>query len=223
LEAGLTIDSTTRNKKRSAAAEEKPAPSARQRQIYLEAAKLFMERGFGGMSMSDLADAVNLTKAGLYHSITNKEDLLFTIIQYGMDDFEAQVFDPCRDIEDPLERLRTALTLHLRNVVRVRSDKGNPITSVVEQTFGLSQERVRIVTRRKAAFMHFLRDTMDELKQEGRLVREVDTTIAALSLIGMVIGTHKWFKPHGRLPGETVIKQVIDLALRSVIEPSALK
>jgi AcrR family transcriptional regulator len=197
--------------------------SPRQRQIYLEASKLFMERGFGGMSMADLADAVNLTKAGLYHSITNKEDLLFTIIQFGMDEFESQVFHPARDIEDPLERLRTALELHVRNVVRVRSGNGNPITNVVEQTFGLSPERVRQVARRKSQFMHFLRDTMDELAEEGRLVDGVDTTIASLSLIGMVIGAHKWFKPQGRLPTESVIRQVVDMGLRSVVRPAALR
>jgi TetR/AcrR family transcriptional regulator, cholesterol catabolism regulator len=217
----VSVGARTASRKRASTTQRKP-PSPRQRQIYLEAAKLFQERGYGGMSMSDLAEAVNLTKAGLYHSITNKEDLLFTIVQYGMDDFEEQVFDPCRDIEDPLERLRTALTLHVRNVMRVRNGNGNPITSAVEQTFGLSPERARLIARRKKEYMYFVRDALEDLRKEGRLLKTVDTTIASLTLIGMVMGAHKWYKGGGRLSADVVTRQVVSMGLRSVVRPEAL-
>ena len=36
-----------------------------------------VEKGYGGTSISDIAKAVGMTKAGLYHHITSKQDILF--------------------------------------------------------------------------------------------------------------------------------------------------
>ncbi|SVB10786.1 uncharacterized protein METZ01_LOCUS163640, partial [marine metagenome] len=62
-------------------------------QIYEAAARVFCEHGFGQSSMSDVAAAVDMTKAGIYHHIASKDELLFGIMSYGMDIFEERVLD----------------------------------------------------------------------------------------------------------------------------------
>ncbi|MFN0120249.1 MAG: helix-turn-helix domain-containing protein, partial [Blastocatellia bacterium] len=60
----------TKASTRTARAQEKPvqAPELdRLNQIYFAAARLFCENGFDATSMSDIADAVGITKAGIYH------------------------------------------------------------------------------------------------------------------------------------------------------------
>ena len=57
----------------------------RRAQILETAARIFCEKGFDKASMEDVADAVGLTKAGLYHHIGSKDELLFAIMSYGMD------------------------------------------------------------------------------------------------------------------------------------------
>ena len=52
-----------------AARRERPT---RQTQILETAARLFCEKGFDMASMGDIADAMRLTKAGLYHHIRSK-------------------------------------------------------------------------------------------------------------------------------------------------------
>ncbi|MDB4459034.1 TetR/AcrR family transcriptional regulator [bacterium] len=37
-------------------------------------------KSFGGTSMNDIAKAVGMTKAGLYHHISSKQDMLFQIL-----------------------------------------------------------------------------------------------------------------------------------------------
>jgi len=201
---------------------ERASPSRRQRQIYVEAARLFVEKGFGSTSMSDLAEAVKLTKAGLYHSISSKEDLLFTVIQFGMDDFDDQVLNPAMEIADAYSRLKVALRLHVLNVTRVQDpagQAGNPVTIVVDQVYGLSPERQRIVARRKYRYIAFLRDTLEQLRKEGRLIDGVDTTVAALSLSALILGIAKWRRPEGRLTVSEISEQVVAMALNSVIRP----
>ncbi|MBO0727006.1 MAG: helix-turn-helix transcriptional regulator, partial [Blastocatellia bacterium] len=38
-------------------------------QIYYVAAKIFCDKGYDATSMSDIADAVGITKAGIYHYV----------------------------------------------------------------------------------------------------------------------------------------------------------
>ncbi len=47
------------------------------------AARLFAERGYDGTSLADVAEAVGIQKASLYHHIATKEDLLWEVARAG--------------------------------------------------------------------------------------------------------------------------------------------
>src|SRR4029078_11826863 len=74
--------------------------------VFEIAAEVFHKRGYDNTSMSDVATAAGLTKAGLYHHIDSKERLLYTVLDYGLDLTEAYVMKPLDDIADPLDRLK---------------------------------------------------------------------------------------------------------------------
>ncbi len=48
--------------------------------LVVEATRLFVERGFDGTSMRDIADACGVTKAALYYHYPSKADLLLDIV-----------------------------------------------------------------------------------------------------------------------------------------------
>jgi TetR/AcrR family transcriptional regulator, cholesterol catabolism regulator len=190
----------------------------RQEQIYFEAARLFVEKGFDGASMSDLAKAVGVTKAGLYHFVESKEELLYTIMSFGMDRLAETVTDPGRAIADPYERLETMVRLHVRNIGEAQTEHGNPITMVVNESAGLSDEHRAEIDARKRDYVDLMRHTLDELSAAGRLREGMDTTVAAFSLIGMVIWITHWHRPGGRLSFEAVEDQLVGLALNAVLK-----
>ncbi|HKP85572.1 MAG TPA: helix-turn-helix domain-containing protein, partial [Blastocatellia bacterium] len=69
-------------------------------EIYRVAARIICEKGYDATSMSDIAEAVGITKAGIYHHIPGKKDLLFRIMNFGMDSLDEQVIAPAREVED---------------------------------------------------------------------------------------------------------------------------
>lgn len=190
--------------------------SDRQQQIFIAASKLFVERGFAGTSMSDIADAVQITKAGLYHFVSSKEDLLFTIMSYGMDRLELDVVQPARAVSDPLERLRVIVRNHAMNVGRVVTESGSPLSIVVDEPAGLSPENRKIIDARKREYFDLLRGTLQALKDEGRVREGLDTTVAAFTIIGMVMWIARWRRPEGRLSLEHVADQISSTALAGV-------
>src|SRR2546427_9875628 len=82
--------------------------------VFEVAAEVFHRKGYDNTSMSDVASAAGLTKAGLYHHVSSKESLLYTVLDSGLDLTESYVMKPLEAIADPLERLKTMIDLHLR-------------------------------------------------------------------------------------------------------------
>jgi TetR/AcrR family transcriptional regulator, cholesterol catabolism regulator len=191
----------------------------RQRQIFVAASKLFIEKGFDGASMSDIAEAVQITKAGLYHFVDSKEDLLFTIVSFGMDRLDTDVIEPARNEADPLKRLTLIVRNHAMNVGRVTTDIGSPLAIVVDQTSGLSAENRRTIDARKRAYFDLLHGTLSDLKTSGQLREGVDATTAAFSIIGAVMWIARWRKAEGRLALEEVADQMTQVVLRGLLRP----
>src|SRR5580765_4695866 len=79
--------------------------------VFEVAAEVFHRKGYDNTSMSDVATAAGLTKAGLYHHVTSKESLLYTVLDSGLDLTESYVVKPLDAIADPLERLKTMIEL----------------------------------------------------------------------------------------------------------------
>ena len=78
----------------------------RRTQIFEKAAYQFCVKGYDSTSMSDIADAVGITKAGLYYFVESKEHLLYLITDYGLDILDETVIEPLKSVEGSEELLR---------------------------------------------------------------------------------------------------------------------
>jgi len=89
----------------------------RSRQAILhEAAQLATVEGLEGLSISRLADAVGMSKSGLYAHFGSKEELQLATVDTATALFDAQVVEPAENAGDALERLRRLVDGYLRYV-----------------------------------------------------------------------------------------------------------
>src|SRR5471030_724368 len=86
--------------------------NSRRIEICRTAAQIFHDRGYDATSVSDVAKALGITKAGLYHYFESKEALLLEITNYGLDRVRDDVIVPVKDIRDPGVRLRELVVRH---------------------------------------------------------------------------------------------------------------
>ncbi len=174
---------------------------------------MIRERGFDATSVNDIARALGLTKAGLYHYISGKDALLLEILTFGMDQIDAEVVVPVRAIPDPVERLRQLVVRHASIVTRGQG----AVTHLVDEIKGLPQTPRRKVERRMRLYFDLLRDTLAEIKASGRL-RDIDLTVATFSILGMILWLPRWFRPDGRLTAEQVSEEIAALALGGMLK-----
>jgi hypothetical protein len=74
------------------------------------------------------------------------------------------------------------------------------------------------LARKLAAHPNFelVRSTLEELRGQGRL-RSVNTTVAAFSLLGMVMWIARWYSAEGPLSREQVAEDIASIALSAVL------
>jgi AcrR family transcriptional regulator len=192
--------------------ERNPVPSdGRASEVYRTAAQIILQKGYDATSVSDIANALGITKAGLYHYIHGKAQLLFDIMQYGLDELEREVAQPAKAIDDPEARLRFMIGMHARIVTRGHG----AVTILVDEARALTPAQNRQITRRKRAYFDFLRATLQELKKEGKL-RDVDITVAAFGLLGVINWVSRWYQPGGALDEKQIAEQIVDIAFNGL-------
>jgi AcrR family transcriptional regulator len=188
--------------------------NSRRADICRTAARIFRDRGFNATSVSDVARALGMTKAGLYHYFVSKEALLFEIISFGLDQVHDEVIAPVREMGDPEARLRQLVIRHARIVTRAHG----AVASLVDETRALPPPARKKVERRMRVYFDLVRDTLAELKTAGRL-RRVDPTVAAFSVLGTILWLPSWFQPDGRLTVEQVADELADIVLGGLLLP----
>ena len=180
--------------------------------IYRTAARMIYENGFDATSMNAIAKAVDLTKPGLYYYVGGKKELLFSIMSFAMDLLEREVITPARGLEDPEERLRAIIRRHARLLAR---DTG-ALAILIDEVGGLTEEQRAVIVARKRRYLEFLRGTLDALREAGKL-RNIDTTVAAFSLLGMVMWISRWYDADGKLTSDEVANDITHIAVGGML------
>ncbi len=184
----------------------------RAQEIYLAAAQLFFEKGFESTSVSDIASALKMTKAGLYYYFESKQELLFRIVTLGLDSVKDAVLDPAHLIEDAEERLRFILTNH----ARLAAEGNHAVIIISHEINALTFDQRVTVQNRRRDYFEFVRNTLVELHEEQKL-RDVDITTATFTLFGMILWLPRWYRASGKLSVEKVCRDVCDMALSGLM------
>jgi len=198
-------------------AQKKSVPNnERLAEVYRTAAQIILRKGYDATSINDIANALGMTKAGLYHYINGKKELLFDIMNFGLDELDEEVATPACSIADPSARLRFIIASHAQLVTKGQG----AITILVDEITALPPAQNRMITRRKREYFNHLRDLLNELKAAGKL-NDVDTTVATFSLLGMVNWLSRWFRQDGDLTQEQVAEQIVKIALNGLLRPES--
>src|ERR1051326_2853889 len=181
--------------------------------VFEVAAEVFHRKGYDNTSMSDIASAAGLTKAGLYHHISSKESLLYTVLDYGLDLTQAYVLEPLEHISDPLERLRTMIDLHLRLVLQERNLE---VTGLLHECKTLSSSDRAKINRRKKEYVRIATNLIAEVTKKYN-VNNLNPKLAAYALLGMLNWTYQWYRPSGSNTREEIVEMFQQIFLQGIL------
>ena len=183
------------------------------------AAQIFGQKGFHAASMQDIAEAVNLQKASLYHHVSSKQEILLAILDRALDLLTEHIEAVTTQSLPPDEKLRQAIIAYLQALLDHRD-----LSAVLflEHKSLEPQYHARHIPRRDR-FERLWRDLIQEgIDQE--IFTCLDPALASRSLMGVMNWTITWYRPDGVLSPETIAEQFSSLFLYGLVtRPEASK
>lgn len=182
-------------------------------EIQEKAMQLFLERGYHGMSTTDLCEALGISRPTLYWYFKDKEDILFSVHKSRLESRIQPILAQMKETRDPVARLRFFIHEHTKGVCLHADTK-----VLINETPYLAAEHSAWVLEVWAEILDVLRQTLRELKESGKM-RDVDELFAAFSLIGMVMWPYTWFdrtRPEGV---EGLINAIEEIIFGGLLKP----
>ncbi len=183
-------------------------------EILRAAARLFQQQGYDATSMNDVAAALKLSKGGLYHHFQSKDEILFHIMSHAMDITEERVIKAARRVEDPEERLRTLIRLHIGVVL---SEEDREITVMLHENHPLPPALRRKINGRKKDYIHFVEILIADAQRQLKSSGTVTPRAGAFALLGMINWIYQWYKPGSALTGDAIVSQFTEIFFRGAL------
>ena len=191
----------------------RPTRNDAQRQIILDAASLlFIEKGFGGTNINDIADAIGLTRTALYYYFPSKESMLEALTEDVTEKAGHLAKSvAARDALPPAEALRQLVLQHAGLIL------SHPLQfRVVERSESSLPEahRAAAESARRAVLDHFVQVIQRGI--DSGQFRGANAHVAAFSIIGMCNWCAWWFDASGTLPAGAVAASIADFSERAL-------
>ena len=182
-------------------------------EILEAAAQIFSQKGFHAASMQDIAQAVHLRKASLYHHVNNKQEILVSILDQALDLLIERMTKVMEQPLSPDEKLRQAMISYLQAMLEHRD-----LASVLllEHRSLEPDLHARHIPRRDR-FEQLWRDLIQEGLEQGQFSC-IDIDLTARALLGVMNWTITWYLPEGRLTYEDIANQFADLFLNGLMK-----
>ena len=210
----------------------KPADQSVSRaDILLAAADVLQRNGYEATTMKDIAAAVNLTAASLYHHFRNKDALLLAVLEAGLEQVLSQIEPIAHSSLSSPEKLRKMIHAHVIGltqntaigaamVFEIRSLMGTkepaPDASAADhQAYQDFVKRRALFFKRRDEFENLFRHVVRE-GIENSSFHPVDVGVFTNVMLGAHNWVGVWYKPEGRLSGEAIADLIADTLLRAL-------
>lgn len=175
------------------------------REVILAAAeRLFVERGYRGISMREIADEVGVTKAALYYHFRDKEQLFVALLDSVVDELAALV-EQCRTAH---RSHRAQVEAIIRQIMLLPPQRRAGLRLASQELGNLdATTRQQFVERYHAQFIGRITAILAEGVASGEF-RPVDPSVGAWVLLGMMYPYFHVAPVTGLAPTEALVEQL---------------
>jgi len=189
----------------------------RQQEILRAAGLVFQEIGYQAATINDIADKLGTDRASVYYYVSSKVELLKKMVREAtvknIDAIEAIVASD-RTAADKLRAVFVAQMECYRT--------SYPYLHV------FLQEKFPTLSRDRSAWNKEIRELADRYYKaffriieqgiaDGEIATDLPIEVTTHATIGMVNWAHRWYKPEGKLPAETIGQGFADIVLNGLL------
>jgi len=177
------------------------------------AAQVFRKKGFHGASMNDIADAVSLSKASLYHHVSSKQEILLSILDRALE----LLLDKISAITNQDIPADKKLRLMIRAYLQILAENMDLAAVLLFEHRALERKQHARHIPNRDKFETLWRDVIAE-GVRAKLFERHDPALATRALFGAMNWTITWYHPDGDLTIEQIADQYSNLLLNGLLK-----
>ena len=185
----------------------------RRKQITEGAIKVFVEKGFHNATTREIAEAAGITEGTLYNYVRSKEDIVYIVYDYITRILREEVSGAIEDIDDPKERLMTAMRQNLTSIYNYQ----DLVMFIYKASTHLDKESLHEVLAKETEYIESFEYLLKNYYQ-GRKVSESKIKLAAdlLAYIPVIVTFRRWSLRRRFDSMEKVIQGIIEFVLHGI-------
>ena len=177
------------------------------------AAQVFRQKGFHGASMADIAKAVNLQKASLYHHVASKQEILLNLLDRALGMLTEYIAEIANRPLPADQKLRQMIRAYLQAL----AENSDLAAVLLFEHRSLDKKNHSRHVPQRDKFEALWRDVLNE-GVRARLFDCPDTGLAVRALMGVLNWTLTWYSPDGSKPINKIADQYADLFLNGLLK-----
>lgn len=177
---------------------------------------LFYRKGYSNTTIRDIGIKAKISKSVIYHYFKNKAEILFIILHTASADLLNTVIEIDEQIEDPLECLREMLRAH-SVMFSLKRKKEHKI--LISDQGWLMGKHKKIMRAEQRQIYDLYKKKLKELHRDN-LLNDIDHTVLAFSIFGIINSFFSWYRDRGRLSREKVADNMIDFVFHGILKSS---
>jgi AcrR family transcriptional regulator len=180
--------------------------------ILRASAEVFRRRGYHRATIEEIAAELFLTKAGVYHYFTSKQEILEELCGRAMTSAELAVDRAFEAATEPAPRLERMLSEYAKALT-----EESTFTVLMRHLDEVGEDSLANLQRRRKVIEAKFRKTLDDGVAQG-VFETSDSRIAVFGMLGSINWIYAWFEPEGRLSAAQVADALVQLALNGVLK-----
>ncbi len=160
------------------------------------AARLFNEKGYLETSMDDISTAAHLSKGGIYHYFSSKNEILFFISSNFMDLLLKGLEEELGKFEDCFSKIKYFISRHIKFYTQHLSEA----KTVIHEAHLLPLEYFKVIAEKERRYHQIVSDILFDFF-EGKIEKD-RLKVVAFILFGTCNGIYYWYHPRGSITPE---------------------
>jgi AcrR family transcriptional regulator len=169
-------------------------PTERRDDVIRVAARLFAAKGYHATTLDQIAEEIGITKPALYYYITNKEDILRTIINRILEPMQEAVHIGQSTLH-PKEKMRKIIMV----LVQSAAERKETTLLAFEQANILPKRSRDALRRRQKEVERSMEQTLKEGMELGCFAVS-DIRMASFAILAASNWLYRWYRPEVNLP-----------------------
>lgn len=185
--------------------EKKSTEHIRKIRIGKVAAKLFSENGYLDTSMSEIASAARMSKGGVFHYFSTKDEVLCFILGNYMDLVLERLEEDLEKIGDSFSRLQFFIFRHIELYEKNTAES----RTLLHEAHNLPPRHFKILAEKEKKYFQVLANLLSDYL--GGSIPKARSTAMAFTLFGMCNWIYQWYDPKGTLTPKELSEMIFSI------------